>query len=376
MAETFNLMWQNIFLRIIVVVCVAIGIVLLLQETRAAWGAFLGAFVIAYLFDPVITRLTKSRFIPRGLAVLLVMVFIFSFLFLGAALVANILVFEVNTVHDHFGESWGHFKQWVDTSAPPWFADAFHQVTNLISQNVSVEKLQQEFLAGDSLSKNSDSILKGAGTFLAEIAHILEIVAQTFILLILTAFTLGSFPVIKKSFFGLFPERHKPFAEELMGKVDVSVGGYLRAKILEAFIMGVVIWLTLLVLRVPEAAQLGFLAMALNPIPYLGPFLTTIIITFTALVALGWQKALIVFIIMQIIEQLDGNLLGPMLLSKGVDVHPVAVLVSLLAGGALFGIWGLLLAVPATALLQSFYVDYYQGSKWFKKSAEEAALDQ
>ena len=166
MAETFSLIWKNIFLRVILVVCAAIAIVFLLQETRVAWGAFLGAFVIAYLFDPVITRLTKSRFIPRGLAVLLVMVFIFAFLFLGAAMVANIIVFEVNTVHEHFGESWGHFKQWVDTSAPPWFADAFHRVTDLISKNISVEKLQQEFLTGDSLSKNTDSILKGTGTFL------------------------------------------------------------------------------------------------------------------------------------------------------------------------------------------------------------------
>ena len=72
---------------------------------------------------------------------------------------------------------------------------------------------------------------------------------------------------------------------------------------------------------------------------------------------------------MQILEQLDGNLLGPLLLSKNVHVHPVVILISLLAGSTLFGFWGILLAVPIAAFLQLLYLDYYKESNWYKKPA-------
>ena len=196
---------------------------------------------------------------------------------------------------------------------------------------------------------------------------------QVFILLILTTFTLASFPLIKSSLFELFPLRHRSLVEELTSKLDASVGGYMRAKALEAFVMGLAVCIALLIIGVPEAIALGFVAMIFNPIPYLGPFMATITATVMALVTLGWQKALMVLIVMQILEQIDGNVLGPMLLSKGVHVHPVSILISLLAGGALFGFWGLLLAVPIAALLQSLYRDYYKGSQWYKKPAEEVS---
>ncbi len=373
MIDTLKLIWQNIYLRVILVTFAVLAILLLLAKTQLAWGCFLGAFLIAYLVDPVVTKLSQSRFFPRWLAVILMMSFIVTFVFLGALLLTNILV-EVTTMQSGLGEAWAGFMNWLNSNAPKWFAALFSQVTQLIAQNVDYELLEQwkeEALKIEFLSSSVSNLFRGVGHFLEGIIQIIEVVFQIFILLVLTTFTLASFPLIKSTLFELFPLRHRSFVEELTGKLDVSIGGYLRAKTLEALIMGFSVWAALSIVGVPEALSLGFLAMVFNPIPYLGPFMATITATLMALVTLGWQEGLIVLIIMQILEQVDGNILGPMLLSKGVHVHPVAILVSLLAGGALFGFWGLLLAVPVAALFQSLYRDYYKGSKWYKKPAEE-----
>ena len=172
-----------------------------------------------------------------------------------------------------------------------------------------MEQWKEEALKIEFLSSSVSNLFRGVGHFLEGIIQIIEVVFQIFILLVLTTFTLASFPLIKSTLFELFPLRHRSFVEELTGKLDASIGGYLRAKALEALIMGFSVWAALSIVGVPEALSLGFLAMVFNPIPYLGPFMATITATLMALVTLGWQEGLIVLIIMQILEQVVCNIL-------------------------------------------------------------------
>ena len=69
---------------------------------------------------------------------------------------------------------------------------------------------------------------------------------------------------------------------------------------------------------------------------------------------------------MIVIQQIDGNVLGPLLLSQNMQVHPVTVLIALIVGSSLFGFWGIILAIPATAFFQLLYNDYYLTSTWYK----------
>jgi predicted PurR-regulated permease PerM len=116
---------------------------------------------------------------------------------------------------------------------------------------------------------------------------------------------------------------------------------------------------------VPKAAAIALISALLNPIPYVGPAVASIPAILSAL-TIGWQHALIALIASVIIQALDGNVLQPLLLAKSVKVHPVTVLVSLLAGGALFGFWGILLAIPVAAFIQLLYNDYYLKSEWYR----------
>lgn len=183
-------------------------------------------------------------------------------------------------------------------------------------------------------------------------------------------FTLAGYPLIARSLLEAIPLRYGPRVRELVGKLDATAGAYVRAKLVQALIVGLVYWLVLALLGVPRAGALGFLAGLLNSVPYLGPLITVLVVTLSAL-TVSWQTALIALVLLVILDQLDGNLLGPVLLSGAVNVHPVVVLLSVLAGGTLFGLWGVVLAVPAAAFLQVLYRDLYQTSRFYRRPPKE-----
>jgi predicted PurR-regulated permease PerM len=184
------------------------------------------------------------------------------------------------------------------------------------------------------------------------------------VIITLAAFIISSYRSINQGFYNLFPERYRSLVKELMLKMDKTVGGYIRAKFLESIIVGLVVWIALLIIGVPRAPAIAFIAAILNPIPYVGPAVATIPATLSAL-TVGWVPALITFIVIAIIQGLDGNVLAPILLAQSISVNPVTVLVSILAGGALFGFWGIVLSIPFAAFMQLLINDYYLKSDWY-----------
>ncbi len=360
MADNSKNFWDNIYLRAIIVVLGIIALSWVLGKTQLAWSSFLIAFLVAYLVNPFLLWLKHKR-IPRSLGIVLIMVAIIFLSFLAILLLSSVLIALVE-LPIKLSQVLTSLPSWYENSAPDWFinriTDNQEELDSLLASTWA------NFLAWlqGNISGVINRILTGTAGFFQGFLSF-------FILLVFIAFTMGSYPIIGKALIDVFPERHKPFAKDLAQKLDFAVGGYVRAKILEAFIMFFVSSTVLGLLGVPNALALGLINALLNPLPYAGPFLATIIESLVAL-TVSWQLALIVLIVMFIIEQIDGSVMGPLLLSKTVKVHPVLILSALIVGGALFGFWGILLAIPTTAFLQLLYQDYYQASSWYKQPPE------
>jgi len=112
---------------------------------------------------------------------------------------------------------------------------------------------------------------------------------------------------------------------------------------------------------VPYALLLGVLAFVLEFIPILGTLASGVICVLLALTK-GWLIALIVLVYFVLVHILEGDVIGPRIVGKAVGLHPVVALVALIAGGELFGIWGVLLASPTAGVLQAFLVTIW--SEW------------
>lgn len=138
---------------------------------------------------------------------------------------------------------------------------------------------------------------------------------------------------------------------ELLSRAWNTLGGFIRAQALVSFIDAIFIGAGLLILGVPMALALAVLTFLGGFVPIIGAFVSGFVAVLVALVTLGVNKAIITLLIVLAVQQLEGNVLSPLLQSKAMNLHPVIVLISVTVGGGLFGIIGAFLAVPFAATI-------------------------
>ena len=137
---------------------------------------------------------------------------------------------------------------------------------------------------------------------------------------------------------------------ELGRKVSRAVGGFFRGQLLVATIVGILSAIGFFIIDLPFWLVIGAVAGFFNLVPLVGPYigggLGFLVGTISGGVGLGLKAALVELVV----QQLDNHIISPNVMKRTVNVHPVTVMLSLLAGGALAGFWGVLLGVPAVAV--------------------------
>ena len=133
---------------------------------------------------------------------------------------------------------------------------------------------------------------------------------------------------------------------------DRVFSGYIRGQSIDAFLVGVMVTIALVILRVPYAVVIGRITGIGNLIPYVGP-----ILGFASLAVVAISEGSMFHLaaggaVLGLVMAIDGNIINPKLLSDNVEIHPVLVIVALIAGGEIGGVLGMLLAVPCAALLK------------------------
>ena len=138
---------------------------------------------------------------------------------------------------------------------------------------------------------------------------------------------------------------------ELLQRSWTTLGGFIRAQAVVSLIDAFFIGLGLVILKVPLALPLAIMTFMGGFIPIVGAIVAGAVAVLIALVSNGLTTALIVLAIILAVQQLEGNVLSPMLQSKAMNLHPVIVLLSVTVGSDLYGIIGAFLAVPVIATI-------------------------
>ena len=166
----------------------------------------------------------------------------------------------------------------------------------------------------------------------------------------------------------LSPRRFEAYVLNLWGKCQGKVSGWFGARVLSCIFVGLMTFLACSIFNIKYATSFGFLAGILDIIPILGPIVAgTIIVIFTALDS--WLKALLILIAFILIQQIEGNILTPILTKKFVGLPAVLVLIALMIGGKLWGILGAILAIPLAGILFEFLRDFLKKRKEIEDSA-------
>lgn len=142
---------------------------------------------------------------------------------------------------------------------------------------------------------------------------------------------------------------------ELLTRAWNTLSGFIRAQAVCSLIDALVIGIGIAIVGVPMAFTLAIITFVAGFIPIVGAVVAGALAVLIALVTLGFTKALIVLGIVLATQQLEGNVLSPLLQSKAMNLHPVIVLISVTVGGGLFGLMGGFLAVPAAAMIAVVY---------------------
>lgn len=144
-------------------------------------------------------------------------------------------------------------------------------------------------------------------------------------------------------------------ATELLTRAWTTLGGYIRTQAIVSFVDSLFIGIGLAIVGVPMAFTLAVITFIAGFIPIVGAFTAGALAVIVALVSLGFTEAIIVLVIVIAVQQIEGNILQPILQSRAMNLHAVVILVSVSVGGGLFGLVGAFLAVPFAAMIAVVY---------------------
>lgn len=193
---------------------------------------------------------------------------------------------------------------------------------------------------------NKDALTSGALNTATSVGHI---VTGLVLVLFTLFFFLRDGARIWSWLLGLAPSRARARIDGAAHSAWTTLGGYVRATVLVAFVDAFGIGVGLVVLGVPLAIPLTALVFLASFIPIIGALLSGGVAILVALVTVGFVKALILLAVVIAVQQLEGHVLQPVLLGRAVSLHPLAVALSIAAGVVVGGIIGALLAVPLAA---------------------------
>jgi predicted PurR-regulated permease PerM len=321
-----------------IAIALATGVLLWLLSPILA--PFLFAAILAYILDPLVERLTNRRF-PRVLAVLLVMLVALSLLVALVLIVVPLFYKETRLL----AEKLPGFFDWINLQAAPWLKTKLD-----FDLRLDAESLKQ--MARDAFAGNEDlvkRVLRSLGIGgLAVIGFLVNLLLVPVVLFYL----LRDWHGLVRSVDQLIPRRIYPKVRQMAGEVDAVLAEWLRGQLLVILIMSVYYVTALWIARLDFALPIGIVTGLAVIVPYVGIVVGLLLATVTALLQFdNLTSVLWVWLAIGIGQMLEGMLVTPLIVGQRIGLHPVAVIFALLAFGQVFGFFGVLLALPASAAL-------------------------
>lgn len=299
------------------------------------------AGVLYYLMNPLVDRLERKYHIHRSLTITALFVIIFGLLIWGVvALIPTLRTQTLAIIND-----------W-----PKYWQNASHEINQWLNDpNLSGIRDQLEQWNTDASKVLSSRVTKYLTSTVSSITTVVSTVTTIVIGLITMPFIL--FYLLKDghrlpAYLAKFvPTKGRASFLQVLTEINTQVSNYIRGQLTVAFFVAVMFAIGYGLIGLKFALTLGIAAGILNLIPYLGSFLAMVPSVVIAMVISPWMlvKVLIVFVIEQTIE---GRVISPLVLGSSLAIHPVTILIVLLAAGKIFGLMGVIFGIPGYAILK------------------------
>jgi len=300
---------------------------------------FVAAALLAYIADPLADRLQRLK-IPRTIAV----VFVFLLTFLGIGLLVLLILPLVQTQ-----------VYALLAALPNIIAEAEQVWFPRVSEFLGVES-GDDIGFGAFMARYSDMAGSWASSIFLSLTHsggaLAAAVISLFLIPILTFYLLRDWDAILKRLGALVPSRQRDTVFQLARETDEVLGAFLRGQIMVMIALGAIYTLGLTFVGLKFALAIGVVAGLVSFVPYLGFVFGIVLAGLTVATEPDplW-RLLGVVVTFAGAQMIEGSVLTPKLVGDRIGLHPVIVIFAIAAGGQLFGFFGILLALPAAAVL-------------------------
>ena len=301
---------------------------------------FFLAAILGYVCQPLVLRLVR-RGVPRALAVLIVMLLQFVLIALVLLTVLPLFAREFSLLAQQLPA----FLDWLNRALAPWVA-----ATTGVSVSLDAASLKATFAGAIHGSQ-------GLGMKLAESVRLgglglLGLAVNAVLVPVVQFYLMRDWEEILGRAERLVPRRWHAQTMQFFREADDALGQYLHGQVLVILVMSVFytagLWMTGLSFFLPVGIITGVLVI----VPYIGAATGIVLGSLAALMQFQeWTGVIWVWVVFALGQALEGNFITPKLVGERIGLHPVAVIFALLAFGQLFGFAGLLLALPASAVL-------------------------
>ena len=312
------------------------------------------ALVVVYLLNPLV-NLLERRGLRRGFGVAIIYVLFVAVVAVGLSLLVPIIARQITGFIDKL---------------PEYVQDATREINSFAAKrgwdyriNLDTAKIQQYIV------DNREAIIGVLGGVRSFAFGLIHILITLIIGIILSIYILLDMPKIQRSMRNLLPEGRRDEIIGLAENVGNVLGSFFRGQLLVALFVGIASAVGLTWVKIPFAAVVGLIAGVFNLVPLIGPFIGAVPAVILGLLSGDPIRALWGALVLLLVQQIDNHIISPNVMARTVKLHPITVMLALLAAGSLFGLFGMLLIVPGIATVKML-----AGHFWKKRSVREAIV--
>ncbi|MFH1308992.1 MAG: AI-2E family transporter [Patescibacteria group bacterium] len=337
--KTISISSSTIFKVVFIILAI-----IFLYLVRDVIAIFIFALIIASAIAPVVNLLERIK-IPRVIGALIIYIIVIGFIGLVLSLIIPGLSRDV-------GDLSSNLPAYIED-----LSEKFESFKKASTKYGGIIDKAQNYLtgAGDLLKKATSNLFSTAVSIFGGIFSFLTALIVSFYLSVQKK-------GIKNALASIIPHQHKDYILGLWERSQRKLGRWLQGQLFLGLVVGTMSYIGLTLLNVKFALVLAILAGTFELLPYIGPIMSgipAVILAFLQAPILGFW----VLILYIVIQQLENNLIVPLVVGKIVKLSPVIIILALLIGAKLGGIVGMFLAVPITAVVAEFFRDIVKKRK-------------
>jgi len=355
------------FIRIVAGILIAVLAYMLLLRLSSVLIPFFIAWIVAYMLYPAVVFVqNKCRVRSRVISIIIVLVLTISLISGALMLIIPPVIEEVARLKDivvsyvKTDNNVTEFTSWAE---------------DMIRRNINLKQVTSMLSFSDITSIVEERVPQLLSVVYSSVNALFGFIASL-ISIIYLFFILMDYENMSQGFLKMVPQNSREFVSDVLKDVEVSMNGYFRGQTLIAFIVGIMFSIGFLIIDLPLAIPLGLFIGFLNLVPYLQTlgFIPTIVLALLKAHDTGqnfWVIILLALVVFAVVQAVQDWYLTPKIMGNITGLNAAVILLALSVWGSLLGLIGLIIALPLTTLIVSYYKRYILEEKKIEEKSTE-----